>query len=177
MIVLQKKGKKEINEHLRKILAEIKVQRTKADKKGLKFSSLTEEQLRKKLKSLKTPFVTSFVHTYIGSISSNFTLIIHIYNPDPVTHFNLTAYAFFGPANTISDIGLALISADEELNRMFAQIDQLNSGATESFSFNVRFPTGTPLGLHLINGFIFIRNPFDVGGFIDRISADMTITP
>lgn len=177
MIVLQKKGKKVINEHLRKILEDIEVRRKKADKKGLKFSSLTEEQLRKKLKSLKTPFIPSFTHTYIGSVSSNFVLLIDIYNPDPVTHYRLTAYAFFGPANTISDVGLALNSADPELNRMFAQIDQLNPSTSGTFSFNVRFPTGTPLGLHLINGFIFIRNPFDVANFIGRISGDMTITP
>jgi hypothetical protein len=174
---LQKKGKKEINEHLRKILEDIKVRRKKADKKGLKFASLTEEQLRKKLKSLKTPFISFITWKYIGPVSSNFTLDITIYNPDPGPHYRVTAYAFFGPANTISDVGLALISADPELNRMFAQIDQLNSGITGTFSFNFRFPTGTQLGLHLINGFIFVPNPFDLGDFIDRTCVDMTITP
>jgi hypothetical protein len=174
---MQKKGKKEINEHLRTILADIEVRRKKADKKGLKFASLTEEQLRKKLKSLKTPFISSTTWTNIGSVTSNFIFDITIYNPDPVPHFHLTAYAFFGPANTISDIGLALISADPELNRMFAQIDLINSGTTGTFSFNFRFPTGTQSGLHLINGFVFVRNPFDVGDFIDRTCADMTITP
>jgi hypothetical protein len=132
--------------------------------------------LRKKLKSLKTPFVTSITWTFRGPASSIFSLEIYIYNPDPVPHYNITAYAFFGPANTISDIGLALISPDEELNRMFTQINLLNSGATGSFSFNVRFPTGTQLGLHLINAFIFVRNPFDVADFIGRVCVDMTIT-
>lgn len=174
---MQKKGKKVINEHLRKILEDMEVRRKKADKKGLKFASLTEEQLRKKLKSLKTPLISSMTWTYTGTVSSNFIFDITIYNPDPVPHYRLTAYAFFGPASTISDIGLALISADPELNRMFAQIDQLNSGTTGTFSFNVRFPTGTPLGLHLLNGFVFVRSTINVGDFIDRACVDMTITP
>ncbi len=51
---MQKKGKKNINEDIRKILEHIKTQRNKAAKEGLAFSSLTEEQLKKKLKSLNS---------------------------------------------------------------------------------------------------------------------------
>ena len=175
---MQKKSKKVINEHLRKILAEIKVQKTKADKKGLKFSSLTEEQLRKKLKSLNTPLIYGLSWRFIGTVSTNFTLNIFIYNPDPIDYDEgVTAYAFFGPANTISDVGLALISADPELNRMFAEFGSMPSGAAASVSFNFRFPAGTPLGLHLLNGFVFVRHEFDKGYYIDRACVDMTITP
>jgi hypothetical protein len=42
---MQKKGKKDINERLRKILEHIKTQEDKVAKEGLKFTSLTEEQL------------------------------------------------------------------------------------------------------------------------------------
>jgi hypothetical protein len=59
---------------------------------------------------------------------------------------------------------------------MFAQIDSLQTNTLGKFRFDVQFPTGTQLGLHLINGFVFVRNAFFVGDFIGRVCVDMTIT-
>jgi hypothetical protein len=67
--------------------------------------------------SPQTPFITAMAWTSRGVATSSFYYSISVYNPDPNFYANLFAYFFFGPADMVLDIGIALLTADNRLYR------------------------------------------------------------
>lgn len=165
----------QINNAMEKLYKEIEVLKEQTIKRGLAFSSPTREQLKKKLRSTHTPFISGQSWKSIGYPLDTFKYIIYVHNPDPNQYFNFYAYFFFGPANLIPDIGTALLSAENRLNRMFAEFPGFNPDSTEYVQFNYKFPSGTPPGLYLGNSFIFMMDQHDVGTYIDRGCIYVTV--
>jgi hypothetical protein len=163
-------------EKLKKLSEEIEMLRKHATKQRLAFSSPTTEQLKKKLESTHTPFIISQSWTDVGSAIGTFLYQLNIYNPDPDSHDNLYAYFFFGPANMVQDVGTALHSVDETLYRGFVEFPPVSPDSYTYIIFNYRFPSSTPAGLYIGNSFIFIREPHDVGIYIDRGCIYVRIT-
>lgn len=166
---------KDISGIIKKLSKEIEIQKVRATKKGLAFSSPTIEQIEKKLRSSHTPFIISMSWSPNGSAIGSFFYYIYLYNPDPSYYSDIFAYFFFGPANMIANSDTALLSIDERLYRAFAEFPLVNSGATVSVEFNYKFPDGIPVGLYMGNAFIFKREDYDVSTFIDRGCIDVTI--
>jgi hypothetical protein len=166
---------KNIKDTVRKLLDEIEVLRIQAWNKGLAFSSLTAEQLEKKLKSTHTPSIYGLVWTGSGSASSTFYCEFHVYNPGPDTYYSLYAYFFFGPANMIPSVDTALLSVDERLFRMFAKFPNMSPSSNGSVQFKYSFPSGSTLGMYMGNAFLLLRSSHDVGAYLDRASIDVEI--
>lgn len=171
------KESKNIEDTIKRLTEKITVLKDQASQKGLAFNSLTPEQLEKKLRSTQTPFIYVTSWTGHGPAFSSFSFSIYINNPDPIAYFDLFAYFFFGPANMIPDVGTALLSVDERLPRMYAQFPYISAGSSDGLvEFNYRFPTGTPTGLYMGNGFVFLRGFNDVGNYVDRTGIYVELT-
>ena len=168
-------SKKDIQDTVRGLSDEIKVLREQARNKGLAFYGRTDEELERELESSQTPFITAMAWTSRSSATSPFYYSITVYNPDPTFYSNLFAYFFFGPADMIEDIGIALLSVDQRLYRGFAQFPYVSSGSSSTVEFNYNFPAGIPLGMYVGNAFIFDRNNHGAGSYKARISIDVEI--
>ena len=80
-----------------------------------------------------------------------------------------------GPADTVSEVGIALLTADQRLYRGFAQFPYMPSGSSGNVEFNYNFPSDVPLGMYVGNGFICNRNNHGSNSYIDRTSIDVEI--
>jgi hypothetical protein len=169
--------KRDIEETVRKLSDEIEILRTKARDKGLAFHSLTTKELETKLTSPQTPFITSMSWTSRGPTTSSFNYSISVYNPDtnPPFYANLFAYFFFGPADMVTEVGIALLTVDQRLYRGFAQFPYIASNTSGNVEFNYSFSSSVPLGIYVGNGFIFNRNNHGADSYIDRTSIDVEI--
>ncbi len=161
---------------IKKISEHIEILREQATRKGLAFSSPTTEQLERKLKSTHTPFIVSQNWTPNGPAGGTFLYQLAVYNPDPDSYQNLYVYFFFGPANMVQDVGMALLSVDETLYRGFVEFPPVSSGSYTYITLNYTFPNSVPVGLYTGNSFVFMWEPLDVGKYIERGSIHVQIT-
>jgi hypothetical protein len=69
---------------------------------------------------------------------------IGIYNPDPVDAMWMFGHVFVGPANSVSDIGAALLAVDTRFPRLtmpaFAGLT-IAPGTTATLSYAIHVPT------------------------------------
>jgi hypothetical protein len=166
---------RDIQETIRRLSDEIEASRAQARNRGLAFSSPTTEELERELASSHTPVITAQAWVSRAPASSSFYYSVTVYNPDPNFYSNLFAYFFFGPADMIVDIGIALLSADQRLYRGFAQFPYIQSGSSGRVEFNYNFPAGIPLGMYVGNAFIFDRNRHGADSYKTRTSINVEI--
>ncbi len=111
---MEKKSEKEIRQEVELRLREIALFKEEAQNQGLKFSSLTEEQIVKKVKleSSKSPYIYAQSWTSGTTPGSSASYSVNIANPDPVGYYPMYVSIFFGIGNFLADIGEGWIGRD-----------------------------------------------------------------
>ena len=115
---VKKKSEKKIREEVEKLLQEIEILRQKAKQEGLGFSSLSEEELVKKIRgeTSNSPFIWGFNWTQEAPPGDTGNCYVGLYNPGTEWldehRFSMYLSIFFGLTNFFDDIGVALSLRD-----------------------------------------------------------------
>lgn len=164
--------------HIKKVLEEIENQK-KNIKKGDSYTAPTEEQLRKKLERVNSPYI------YFqgwgpappgGTINYN----VGITNPDPVQKIWMFAHVFVGSGNVVTDNGEFLLNVDERFPRLtqpnFAGLT-LAPGASATLSFAIKIPATVEHPTNYLGNTALLQfNWHDVGTYLDRSVFVMQVT-
>lgn len=173
----ERKILQKVERHRKQQIEEIlgEVERLKGDaeakEKKLNVTTVTREQLEKKLTEPNSPMIV--FQSWGGPVSSPGTLSynVGIRNPDAVTHIWLFAHVFVGLANIVPDVGAAAAAVDPRFARLtlpdFSGLS-IAPGATETLNFSIPIPEGIEESNYLGNTFLFHSNWHDVGEYFDR---------
>jgi len=139
--------------------------------KGMYVTTVTREQLEKKLTRAESPMIV--FQGWSGSTGSpgSVSYSVGIMNPDPMTHIWTFAHVFIGLANIAPDVGAAVAAVDGRFPRMtMPDFDGLSiaPGATETLSFKIPVPAGIESSNYVGNTFVFGSTWHDVGNYFDR---------
>lgn len=159
-------GRQQVDE----ILEEVESYRARSEKKKLNVTTITGEQLEKKLTESDSPIIV--YQGWSGAPAGgavNYT--VGIRNPDPVRHIWLFAQVFVGLANIVPDVGAAVAAVDSRFPRLtlpkFSGLS-IDPGATQSLNFSIPVPAGIELSNYVGNTFLFHATWHDVGDYLDR---------
>jgi hypothetical protein len=97
----------------KRIKAEIEKLRRRV-KKEENFDTLTDDQLREKLRRTNTGL------QWPNSVAAggSFNFFVFVDNPGPIDYDSLYVHTFIGPANVVSDVGVALQIVDARFPRL-----------------------------------------------------------
>ena len=87
------------------------IEKEKRRYRGQNFTELKSEDVQRKLKRLKSPFISSR-HGVIGASGGNNPLHVGIWNPDPSQAIWLFAHAWVGFGNVDPVVGTFLLNVD-----------------------------------------------------------------
>lgn len=153
------------------VLALIAEAERAAKEKGDTFTGLTEREIMEKLNSVNTPFL--YFQSWSSSTPAGGSINYNtgVFNPDPVNRFWMYAHAFVGPANPVTDTGIALLNVDTRFPRLtqpsFPGLT-LAPGASATLSFNLSVPGGIQPSNYLGNTFLFHGEYHGIGSYYAR---------
>jgi len=164
---------------VRRVLSEIDGEKSKAAQKKLRFTGMTEGQVRGRLMARRSngrvvaaaPMIVwqswSSMTTPGGSITYN----VGITNPSPNSEVCLFGHVFVGPANFVPNIGAAVQAVDTRFPRMtepsFAGMSIPANGST-SLTFTLAVPQRIEPSNYIGNTILFRADWHDVGDYLDR---------
>ena len=158
----------EIKEHIQRI--EKAVEKHKSENKGEHFTSVTPDEIERKLKRVNSPMIVSQgwgATTPGGTVNYN----LGIYNPDPTQAIWLFAHVWVGSGNVDPTVGTFLLNVDTRFPRLtepiFAGLT-LAAGASATISFALQVPTTVERTNYLGNSCLMRFNWHDVGTYLDR---------
>jgi hypothetical protein len=157
-------------QHAHALLDEIEKRRAAAESEELSFTAPTAEQLEKKLRSNRSPFIY-FQSWNSAGTGGTVNYNVGITNPDPTTWIWLFVHLFVGPANIALDVGDAVQAVDPRFPRLtLPRFDglSLNSGDSQALSFGILVPPHAEPGNYLGNSFLFQSVWHDPGEYLDR---------
>jgi hypothetical protein len=141
---------------------------------------LSRSDLVRKLlgRTSHSPFIVAISWFATAARGSTITASVGLFNPDPIPYLagNLFAYAFWGPANVLPDLGDYLLSADPAFPRFAATLDAPPSPPISIATISIPLPTAVAAGTYLMNWLLFLRNPFGPGTFLERAGVFTTLT-
>jgi hypothetical protein len=163
----------------RALLDEIESQRKSADSEGRHFTAPTKEQLRKKLRSARSPFIT--YQSWSGKAPTDGTLsyTVGVTNPDPDPWIWLFVHLFVGGANVAPDVSEAITAVDVRFPQLtmpeFAGLT-IQPATTDSLSFEIPIPGVEPSN-YMGNSFLFQGTWHDPALYLDRSLFVFEVTP
>jgi hypothetical protein len=158
----------QIKEQVQRIQKVIEMQ--KRENKGEHFTSVTPEEIEKKLKRVKSPMIVSQgwnSATPGGTVNYN----LGIYNPDPTQAIWLFAHVWVGSGNVDPTVGTFLLNVDTRFPRLTQPTFfglTLAAGASATLSFALKVPTAVEKTNYLGNSGLMQFNWHDVGAYLDR---------
>lgn len=164
----RKRSEADVQEEVRRRLEEIELLREQAQRQGLAFASLNEEELRRKIRgeTSKSPYYYSQGWTAATTPGSAASVTVYYSNPDP-TFWYVDMTMFFGLANFAADITTALAGRHTSWPYVSATPTIVGAGATGSATFNYTTPM-VDRGTYLGNTVLWHPQTFDVGTYFDR---------
>jgi hypothetical protein len=172
-----KKSAAQVKAEASRLLEEIEHLKEMAREQGLAFSSLSEEQLERKIRgeTANSPFI--YAQAWISGTSPGSSAYYQVYvsNPDPSSYFPLYASIFFGLGN-FSPVDEAWSGRDRRWPAFSSDRTHLAAGATTSFRFDYTTPTGLTLGTYNGNSVVWVGDWHDVGQSFDRGSFDVRLS-
>ncbi|MEA2633419.1 MAG: hypothetical protein QOH92_186 [Chloroflexota bacterium] len=157
--------------HAERIKQEVEKRRTEAEKNGEQFTSLTDDQLQKKLRRTRSPMIVWQSWTGSTTPGGVINYSLGIYNPDPTTWVWLFVHLFVGAANMVADPNDAVVAVDSRFPRLtapdFAGLS-VDPGKTQSLSFSLPIPGNAEPTDYLGNSFLFHSVWHDTGQYLDR---------
>lgn len=146
------------------------IEKHKRENKEEYFTSITPEEIEKKLKRVKSPMIVSqgWGNTTPGG-TVNYNLGIH--NPDPTQAIWLFAHVWVGSGNVDPTVGTFLLNVDTRFPRLtqptFSGLT-LAAGASATLSFALNVPSAVEKTNYLGNSCLMRFNWHDVGTYLDR---------
>jgi hypothetical protein len=128
----------------RALMDELEKRRAEAESEGLNFTAPTEDQLKKKLRSDRSPSIYYQSWSATAPPGGVIAYSLGITNPDPTPWMWLFVHLFIGPANLASDVDEAVSAVDTRFPRLtLPSFDglQLAPGASQSLSFSIQVPS------------------------------------
>jgi hypothetical protein len=170
----QAKGKMteaEINKHIKKVKEESEKHR-KTIKKGDNFVALDDEELRKKLQRVNSPFINSMGWGG-GGVPPGGTINISIgfFNPDPVAQNGLYVHLFVGSGAPVSDNALYLLNVNDRFPRLTEPTffgTNLAPGTGTTLNYSLKVPSNMEPSNYMCNAALLQLRSFDIGTVIDR---------
>ena len=158
----------EIKEEVRNIQKVIEEQKRKV--KYEHFTSVTPEEITKKLKRRMSPMIVWQgwnPTTPGGTVSYN----LGIYNPDPTNAVCLFAHVWVGSGNIDPTVGTFLLNVDTRFPRLTQpKFDGLALAphASATLTFTLKVPSTVEKSNYLGNSCLMRFNWHDVGSYLDR---------
>ena len=113
------------------------------ERRGMVSTSVTPEQLERKLKRANSPMIVSQGWSGSAPVGGTIDYSVGISNPDPVDYSSLFVHLFIGPANIAPDVDDAVAAVDERFPRLtnpqFAGL-VLKAGSFEQINFIIPIP-------------------------------------
>ena len=146
------------------------VDKQKRENQGEHFTSLTPEEIEKKLKRMNSPIIVSqgWNSTTPGGVV-NYNL--GVYNPDPTQAFWLFAHVWIGSGNIDPTLGTFLVNVDTRFPRLTEPAPfglTLASGASSTLSFAVKIPSNVEKTNYIGDSCLMRFTWHDVGEYLDR---------
>jgi hypothetical protein len=151
---VKKKSEKKIQQETKKLLRDIETLREKAQQEGLGFSSLSEEELVKKIRgeTSNSPFLLALTWTQEATPGDICSFSVLLYNPGTEWRdehrIGMYLSVFFGLTNFIEDIGVALSLRDTQWPILTSQPIDLEVEEGRIITLNYTIPTDVPLTTH-----------------------------
>ncbi len=171
------RSEQDINRQVEQLLREIELLKEEAQHQGLSFSSLSEEDLVRKVRgeTSSSPFIFGQGWTSRTSPGSSALYRVNFSNPDPTGYSPVFVTIFFGAANFLDDIGEGLSGRDLRWPYLSSQGVGLASGASREQTFQYTTPTNVPLSTYLGNSVLWRGEYHDKGAYFDRGLFDVTL--
>ena len=173
---MAKKTEEEIKQEVKQRLREISLLKQETQDQRLAFSSLSEEELTKKIKgkSSNSPYIYMQSWNSLAPPGISLSYTVYISNPDPSGYYPIFASIFFGVANFLDAVRFGEALADGNFNMdtqwpyMTTRPFGLAGGATANQTFNYVTPTGVPLTTYIGNSVVWRGHYHDQGSYFDR---------
>jgi hypothetical protein len=158
----------QIKEEIQKI--QKVVERHKRENKEEYFTSVSPDEIEKKLKRVKSPMIVSqgWGNTTAGG-AVNYNL--GIYNPDPAQAIWLFAHVWVGSGNVDPTVGTFLLNIDTRFPRLTQPTFdglKLAAGASVTLNFVLKVPSAAEKTSFFGNSCLMQFNWHDVGTYLDR---------
>lgn len=166
----------QIKEQVQKIQKVI--EKHKRENEEEHFTSVTPDQIQKKLKRVKSPMIVSqgWGNTTPGG-TVNYSL--GIYNPDPTQAIWLFAHVWVGSGNIDPTVGTFLLNVDTRFPRLAQPTFdglKLDAGASATLKFVLKVPSAAEKTSYLGNSCLMRFNWHDVGTYLDRSTFVFTVS-
>ncbi|MBM3163649.1 MAG: hypothetical protein FJZ79_10190 [Chlorobi bacterium] len=158
----------QVKEHIQRI--EKVVEKNRTENRGEHFTSVTPDEIEKKLKRVNSPMIVS---QGWGSAAPGGTInySLGIYNPDPTQAIWLFAHVWVGSGNIDPTVGTFLQNIDTRFPRLteptFSGLT-LAAGASTTLNFSLVIPATVERTNYLGNSCLMRFNWHDVGTYLDR---------
>ena len=146
------------------------VRRHKRENKEEHFTSVTPEEIEKKLKRVNSPMIV-FQGWNSTSPGGTVNYSLGIYNPDPNRAIWLFAHAWVGSGNVDPNTGSFLLNVDTRFPRLTQPLFdglQLAPGASATLTFSMVVPANIEKSNYLGNSCLMQFNWHDIGTYLDR---------
>jgi hypothetical protein len=167
---MRKKTEKEVRQEVERLLKEIALFKEDAQRKGFAFSSLSEEELVKKVRgeSSNSPFMCAQGWSGGGPAGDEAGYSVTIYNPDPEEMWPVFVTIFFGLGNFFDDIAQAWIGRDTRWPTLSTEQFTLEPGVYISQNLKYIVPIDIPSSTYLGNSVLWYAQLHDKGDYLDR---------
>ena len=146
------------------------VEKHKRENKGEHFTSVTPEEIERKLKRVNSPMIVSQgwnSTTPGGTVNYN----LGIFNPDPTQAIWLFAHVWVGSGNVDPVTGTFLLNVDTRFPRLTEPVFDglaVPAGASATLKFALKVPASIEKTNYLGNSCLMQFNWHDVGAYLDR---------
>jgi hypothetical protein len=170
--VAQSKQKKLTPAQIKKQTQKIQeaIDKHKRENREEHFTSLTPEEIGRKLKRVNSPMIVSQGWSP-ATPGGTFNYIVGIYNPDSTGAANLYVHVWVGSGNVDPILGTFLLNVDPRFPRLTQPAFLgllLASDADATLSFSITVPTTIEKTTYFGNSFLMQLNYQDVGQYLDR---------
>ena len=158
----------EVKSQVEKIQKE--VEKHKRENKGEHFTSVTPEEIERKLKRVNSPMIVSQgwnSTTPGGTVNYN----LGLFNPDPTLAVWLFAHVWVGSGNIDPVTGTFLLNVDPRFPRLTEPVFDglvLPAGASATLKFALKVPASIEKTNYIGNSCLMQFNWHDVGAYLDR---------
>ena len=154
------------------------IDKHKRENRDEHFTSLTPEEIERKLKRTNSPMIVS---QSWGSAppGGTFNYTVGIQNPDPTGAFSLYVHVWVGSGNADPTVGTFLLNVDPRFPRLTQPGPfgvSLAPGAFPTLTFVINVPTAIQKSNYLGNSCLMRVDYHDVGQYLDRGCFPFTVT-
>ncbi|HEU0012880.1 MAG TPA: hypothetical protein VFQ45_04315 [Longimicrobium sp.] len=161
----------DVKKHVAKIQEIVEGQKKKQKQKGENFTSVTPEEVEKKLRRVNSPMTVWQSWTSSTSPGGTITYSVGIYNPDPTQAIWTFVHVWVGSGNIDPVVGTYLSNVDARFPRLtepdFAGLNIPSLGSA-SLTFTLAVPAAVEKSNYIGNSCLMQFNWHDVGTYYDR---------